>query len=189
LHGLAENYHVAQAYNLLMKPENDILSSLTRQQWDDCRKIIVEMVLATDLAKHFDFLCTHSVALSRAPSLTLLCLFVSSSAIHFGAAVQPNRSVCSLGLGSAERSLAHSIARLPACPPVLCADRSQAKSRLMLLKMGLKCADVGHAAKHLELHKAWSLRIIEEFYRQVCAVMLRFQRRSSAPGLFCQPGA
>ena len=36
----------------------------------------------------------------------------------------------------------------------------------MILKMALKCADVGHAAKALTLHKNWSLRIIEEFYRQ-----------------------
>lgn len=30
----------------------------------------------------------------------------------------------------------------------------------------LKCADIGHGAKTLELHKKWSRRIIEEFYRQ-----------------------
>ena len=30
----------------------------------------------------------------------------------------------------------------------------------------LKCADVGHGAKELNLHKLWSRRIIEEFYNQ-----------------------
>jgi hypothetical protein len=36
----------------------------------------------------------------------------------------------------------------------------------MILKMTLKCADVGHSAKPLSSHTKWTQRIIEEFYRQ-----------------------
>jgi 3',5'-cyclic-nucleotide phosphodiesterase/cAMP-specific phosphodiesterase 4 len=49
------------------------------------------------------------------------------------------------------------------------------QNRLLVLSMTIKCAgsllyiftiqDVGHGAKSLELHKLWSRRIIEEFFR------------------------
>jgi hypothetical protein len=45
-------------------------------------------------------------------------------------------------------------------------DKTSEKSRLSLLKMALKCADLGHSAKVLPLHEKWTLRITEEFYRQ-----------------------
>ena len=48
----------------MMKPEHDIMSGLTKSQSDELRKIIVEMVLATDLARHFDFLSHWQTALS-----------------------------------------------------------------------------------------------------------------------------
>ena len=36
----------------------------------------------------------------------------------------------------------------------------------MVMKMALKCADIGHSAKRLVLHEKWTARITEEFYRQ-----------------------
>jgi len=45
-------------------------------------------------------------------------------------------------------------------------DKLAPKFRLLVLKMALKSADVGHAAKELSLHKKWSDRVTEEFYRQ-----------------------
>ena len=38
--------------------------------------------------------------------------------------------------------------------------------KLSLMSMSLKTADVGHAAKELDLHKIWTRRVNEEFYRQ-----------------------
>lgn len=32
--------------------------------------------------------------------------------------------------------------------------------------MCLKCADVGHVTKSVELHKIWTMRITEEFFNQ-----------------------
>lgn len=38
--------------------------------------------------------------------------------------------------------------------------------KLLALSIALKCADVGHGAKELKIHKLWSRRIVEEFYIQ-----------------------
>jgi len=45
-------------------------------------------------------------------------------------------------------------------------DKTAPQDRLLVLRMALKCGDLGHAAKSLEQHKQWVARITEEFYRQ-----------------------
>ena len=40
------------------------------------------------------------------------------------------------------------------------------EKRLATLSICLKCADIGHGAKELVLHKMWSRRITLEFYNQ-----------------------
>lgn len=38
---------------------------------------------------------------------------------------------------------------------------------MLLLQMVLKCADIGHLAADPATHKRWSLKLEEEFFRQV----------------------
>lgn len=40
------------------------------------------------------------------------------------------------------------------------------KFKIMTLQMCLKCADIGHGAKALDLHKQWTSLITKEFFRQ-----------------------
>lgn len=51
-----ENYHCALAFTLLRKPENDILESFTQEEKAKVRKIIIQTVLATDLASHMEIM-------------------------------------------------------------------------------------------------------------------------------------
>lgn len=55
-----ENYHAAYAFRLLMKPDNNILAHLPPAVYDEARKLIIDMVLATDLSHHFDFLSSFN---------------------------------------------------------------------------------------------------------------------------------
>ena len=53
--------------------------------------------------------------------------------------------------------------------PLTCgsdADQSIASTRLTLMKMVLKCADISHPAKSLTTHFDWSQRISAEFFHQ-----------------------
>jgi len=43
---------------------------------------------------------------------------------------------------------------------------NEEENKFLSMSIALKCADVGHGAKELSLHKKWSRRIIEEFYLQ-----------------------
>jgi 3',5'-cyclic-nucleotide phosphodiesterase/cAMP-specific phosphodiesterase 4 len=40
------------------------------------------------------------------------------------------------------------------------------EEKLMILGMGLKCADIGHSAKSTELHERWTQLVCEEFFLQ-----------------------
>eukprot|EP01097_Dermamoeba_algensis_P005358 TRINITY_DN3408_c0_g1_i1.p1 TRINITY_DN3408_c0_g1~~TRINITY_DN3408_c0_g1_i1.p1 ORF type:complete len:821 (-),score=168.38 TRINITY_DN3408_c0_g1_i1:216-2678(-) len=40
------------------------------------------------------------------------------------------------------------------------------QDRRLLLKMALKCADISHTSKSLDIHQQWTSRITEEFFRQ-----------------------
>jgi hypothetical protein len=116
-----EMHHVAQAYSLLNKDENNIFSSLSPKDYTQIRKIIIELVLATDLGAHFDFLA------------------------------QFKSSVSSGSLDSTSDKLV---------------GPNAYANRLMIHKMALKCGDLGHSCKTLNLHEKWTHRISEEFYRQ-----------------------
>eukprot|EP00466_Bigelowiella_natans_P020331 jgi/Bigna1/43849/e_gw1.85.22.1 len=45
-------------------------------------------------------------------------------------------------------------------------DKEDADVRLMILRIALKCGDLGHVAKSFDQHKRWTGRITEEMYSQ-----------------------
>jgi hypothetical protein len=51
-----ENYHCATAFRLMYEEQNNIFSGLSEAQRKEVRESIVTMVLATDMAQHFDLL-------------------------------------------------------------------------------------------------------------------------------------
>ena len=51
-----ENHHLAVAFKLLQIPECDILSNLSQKQRMSVRKMMIDMVLATDMSKHMSLL-------------------------------------------------------------------------------------------------------------------------------------
>lgn len=51
-----ENFHVAATFELLDKPETDITIGMDSDQRHRLRRIIIDMVLATDMSHHFEFM-------------------------------------------------------------------------------------------------------------------------------------
>jgi hypothetical protein len=49
-----ENFHTAAAFTILYEEQNNIFSGMTDSQKKEMRETIVSMVLATDMAQHFD---------------------------------------------------------------------------------------------------------------------------------------
>lgn len=51
-----ENYHCATAFRLIYEDQNNIFTGLNEAQKKEVRESVVSMVLATDMAQHFDLL-------------------------------------------------------------------------------------------------------------------------------------
>ncbi|CAF0723134.1 unnamed protein product [Adineta ricciae] len=51
-----ENHHLAVAFKLLQADERNIFSHLTAKQMKNLRKMVIDMVLATDMSKHMQLL-------------------------------------------------------------------------------------------------------------------------------------
>nr|XP_040564799.1 cAMP-specific 3',5'-cyclic phosphodiesterase 4C-like isoform X2 [Lepeophtheirus salmonis] len=51
-----ENHHLAVAFKLLQNPDCDIMANLNSKQRQTFRKMVIDMVLATDMSKHMSLL-------------------------------------------------------------------------------------------------------------------------------------
>ncbi|XP_054826721.1 dual specificity calcium/calmodulin-dependent 3',5'-cyclic nucleotide phosphodiesterase 1A-like [Eublepharis macularius] len=48
-----ENHHLSAAYQLVQKPEFNILANLTPEEWREMRQLVIKTILATDMSCHF----------------------------------------------------------------------------------------------------------------------------------------
>lgn len=107
-----ENMHASLLFKLLRKENCNIFQGLNMEKYLQIRKLIIDLILATDMGKHFDL--------------------VSYIRVKYSESV----------------------------------DLSNVDVRHDMFKLLIKAADVGHAAKTLELHQRWCGLVIEEFYAQ-----------------------
>lgn len=108
-----ENMHTATIFETMSQGFN-VLSNLEESNWTRVRKCIIDMVLATDLAKHFEILTVFKARVYNLADINIELL----------------------------------------------------EDRLLVLKVALKCGDIGHSAKSLYLHEKWTLLVTEEFFIQ-----------------------
>jgi hypothetical protein len=56
-----ENMHASLVFNIMKNEENNFLIHLPNDKYFAFRKIVIEMILATDMAKHFDMMAQFRV--------------------------------------------------------------------------------------------------------------------------------
>eukprot|EP00002_Diphylleia_rotans_P002871 TRINITY_DN1186_c0_g1_i3.p1 TRINITY_DN1186_c0_g1~~TRINITY_DN1186_c0_g1_i3.p1 ORF type:complete len:884 (+),score=163.24 TRINITY_DN1186_c0_g1_i3:258-2909(+) len=59
-----ENYHISTTWMLLKEPQNDFLFMLSEKEKKDIRSMMIDMVLATDMAYHFETLADMKTRLA-----------------------------------------------------------------------------------------------------------------------------
>ncbi|KAM4574060.1 3',5'-cyclic-AMP phosphodiesterase 4C isoform 2-T2 [Fundulus diaphanus] len=71
-----ENHHLAVGFKLLQQENCDIFQNLSKKQKDSLRKMVIDMVLATDMSKHMNFLADMKtmVETKKVTSLGVLLL-------------------------------------------------------------------------------------------------------------------
>lgn len=111
---ILEMMHCSTLFSLAKKPEFGIFDYASAEQVSNIRALVIEIILATDMAKHFDLVGKFKAKIMSLSSIDFTCV----------------------------------------------------ESRIEVLKIIMKAADVGHAAKNAVLHKKWSHLIIQEFFNQ-----------------------
>ncbi|KAJ3089356.1 High affinity cAMP-specific 3',5'-cyclic phosphodiesterase 7A [Quaeritorhiza haematococci] len=110
-----EYHHSAQIFLLSYDSPFNIFADLCTEEYEELRKIIIKMVLATDMAKHFEYLNKFKTKMTTAN-------------------IQQRMDV--------------------------------AENRMMVLEIGIKCADLNNPTKTKDLSRRWSEAVMEEFYLQ-----------------------
>lgn len=147
-----ESHHLCEAFTAMLLPHHCFLSRWDRKAYMELRKLVIKLVLMTDLAKHFD--CISALNGSAEGSL----MPRPTNAVGGTSAVQTGVGTCRMNPGS---SAANDGARAGA--PGTPASPAPPDPALVLT-VAIKGADLGHAIKPWALHHKWSLRVTEEFF-------------------------
>uniref|UniRef100_A0A2M4CS60 Phosphodiesterase n=1 Tax=Anopheles darlingi TaxID=43151 RepID=A0A2M4CS60_ANODA len=133
-----ENHHLAVAFKLMQNDDCNILRNLPKKQRATFRKMVIDMVLSTDMSKHMTLLAdlktmveTKKVAISGNQGMS-------------AAAAEPRSG----GSGVLLRLL------------------DSYTDRIQVLQNLVHCADLSNPTKPLPLYRRWVRRLMEEFFRQ-----------------------
>lgn len=140
---MLESHHAALAFKLTLSDERvNILKNLDRDTYKDVRQSIIDMVLATEMTKHFEHLSKF------------IHVFTKSVSMDEG---RPGAGVGNL-LESASQQVPDS--------PYLSALASP-ENIVLVKRMLIKCADVSNPTRPRKLCIEWAKRIAEEYCNQV----------------------
>ncbi|GFH21958.1 phosphodiesterase [Haematococcus lacustris] len=149
-----ENHHLASAFSLLKHPDLNFLQAMPKATYDSLRKLVIELVLGTDMKQHFSiigqFTALHSTggdghAAGKAAPFS-----------HDRAPQQGQPSRCSTSSSAKDCSQDSGASLQPVSD----------QDKLLSLKMALKCSDLGHLAAPFPVHLAWVSRLEAEFFEQ-----------------------
>jgi hypothetical protein len=131
-----EQHHLAGAFALLRHPTMDWTRQLESGQQLRLRKLVIQLVLATDMKDHFTLLGSFGTLLHKTRQATLLRRRQRVSGSAAGSDGQTQHG----GLSDSETTL--------------------------VLQLALKVADLGHLRAPLDIHRRWVAGLCSEFYAQ-----------------------
>ncbi|OON16719.1 3'5'-cyclic nucleotide phosphodiesterase, partial [Opisthorchis viverrini] len=136
--------------------------NMTREEYRTIRGYMVDMVLATEMAKHFDHVGRFVNNLTKRAMQRTRCHDQSSvgsmSSVESGSAgIGPSSFASQLttSVTPAEDSLSQPLERL-----------ANAENRAILRRIIIKCSDVNNQTRPLAICKEWANRIAEEYFSQ-----------------------
>ena len=148
-----ENFHVSSSYKLMKEnPELQFMHDLTDDDQKHIRAMVIDLVMATDMQKHFDILNKGKLLLASKESKA----YFQTAHEEFLAQKSDNP------IGLSDRRARYFLT-----------DNSDKglhylgdSERALVLRIAMKCADLNHAYQTFENHEALSKRVIEEFCQQ-----------------------
>ncbi|KAG2486561.1 hypothetical protein HYH03_014732 [Edaphochlamys debaryana] len=148
-----ESHHASAAFTLLAeRPELDALAPLSKEQRSALRKMVIDLVLGTDMKQHFAMIAQYKAV--RRP------MKEGESTSRGMSPSERNTGGGGAADAAADAPAGNGAAALTGPLPL---DETE---RLLSLQMCLKAADLGHLGSELEVHKRWLAALEEEFFLQ-----------------------
>lgn len=156
-----ENMHAATLFSCIRADETaNILAKLPADQRTEARKLLIEMILATDMGKHFEKLAAFQTtrdAMSRASSSHQIDVANAEAA-------SPQPGVTKRLIHLVSRARITSFADTADPGHVL--EPRDRNDLVLMLQVCLHTADISNPAKPLVIAKQWTQRVVEEFFQQ-----------------------
>ncbi|XP_014817322.1 PREDICTED: uncharacterized protein LOC106899896, partial [Calidris pugnax] len=158
-----ENHHLAVGFKLLQEDNCDIFQNLSRRQRQTLRKMVIDMVLATDMSKHMSH---RGLAGWDSIGATTGWAGRTCSWCHHGLTRQNLPLVPPWVDQMGLRWYHHGLAGWDSmgAPPQQVTGRRACPGQV--LRNMVHCADLSNPTKPLALYRQWTERIMEEFFRQ-----------------------
>jgi hypothetical protein len=163
---ILERHHLHSTFTLLATPGFDLFGEMSADDQELCRKLIVDMVLATDLKMHVDIISTlrtlaaqhgATAAVSAEALRRIQCLDRSNGGERRGRAAKVSREV----FEDAARGSRDFLESAEWTSPF----QAQAHVKVpLLLAVAIKFTDLGHCFKPFQMHKKWAQRVTNEFW-------------------------
>jgi len=134
-----ENHHVAAFFRTMIDNECNILNNMSKVEFREFRSLMIEMVLHTDMSMHFS-------QLKYMKGLIQTAVTGGSKAFKQWKKIKHGRLI----------AVAHPVKR----------KISPHLDKTKVLCLILHSCDVSHPTKKWDLHKEWTARCMEEFFRQ-----------------------
>lgn len=134
-----ENHHVAKSFKLTLDPERqaNIFSNLNLENYQTIRSNVIDMVLATELGKHFEHVNK----------------FISSTRV--------DNDACLDGSGRSPRQSTMALNNQTSLD-----NNEDAELRTLVKRVLIKVADVSNPARPRQACIEWTRRICEEYFEQ-----------------------
>ncbi|XP_074643588.1 3',5'-cyclic-AMP phosphodiesterase 4C-like isoform X4 [Tubulanus polymorphus] len=155
-----ENHHLAVAFKLLTEDNCDLFLNLSRKQRQTLRKMVIDMVLATDMSKHMSLLADLKtmVETKKVAGSGVLLLDNYTDRIQVLATDMSKHMTHLADLKTMVET------KKVSGNGILTLDTYN--DRIQVLQNMVHCSDLSNPTKPLDLYRKWVDRIMSEFFRQ-----------------------
>lgn len=179
-----ENYHLSRAFHIMTDPNCNVFKGLDKPTFKRIRKIIIELVLATDMGSHFEIMSKFS---ARIDQLSVQNSTSSSSGMgsQSGSGATPTPTPASTGGGTGGAGGGGGGHGTPATAgagqqtttsSTLSVGGGGARAsldffgneadRILFMKLAIKTSDISNPCRDLAVHRHWTAGYVEETFLQ-----------------------
>lgn len=149
-----ENHHISAAFSKMQLPTMNFLKNLARADAIVVRKLLIDLVLATDMTQHFSIVSQFGTmhrlnrgSIDGSNNRASKLMDLSTPSISTTGVI---RSDIAISVGNLDSN------KIPL----------DDHERLISLQLALKLSDLGHLFAPLNVHLRWVSALEEEFFRQ-----------------------